>query len=319
MNSKIPGIGSLPNGGILAAFPGFTPRPQQEADMPTLKAHREAEFLPKYQSLPPTVQTKICLLEKLFETAILYLKARESAPVGVPDFDSLLRDIAKNMANATQKNLVDELRKGGAGDHYLGFQYDYWIKILGDSRYRPLPDLVHLAYMLAALWIYWLNWPYDRNIFEEGKEICIRNLALAATPKPAPPPSAPSFEATLDHSLVWLAKKVGTETANIQHWGKRKEGVAQTNLKKKLDAAVKKNYIFEIYHLSSKIKIGMNLSTIAKIIADVFKERQTRQDDNKIAKDIDPPSIYQIKRYLDGNEKIMRDFNPVGRRRIKQT
>jgi len=284
--------------------------------MPTLRAYREAEFQPKYQSLPPTIQTKIGLIEKLFETAILYLKARESTPAGVPDFDSLLRDIAKNMANATQKNLVDELQEGEAGNHYLGFQYDYWIKILGDSRYRPLPDLVHLAYMLAALWIYWLNWPYDRNIFEEGKEICIRSLALAATSTPAPPPSAPSFEATLDRSLVWLAQKVGTETANIQHWGKKKEGLALLNLEKKTDAAVKKAKVLEIYHISSKIKDGMKLHTISKVIEDVFKGLQDRDE---IPKTIDSPSHYQITRYLEEDGIVKRDFKPVGRFKIKQT
>ena len=280
--------------------------------MSTLRAYRDAEFLPKYQSLPPTVQTKICLIEKLFETAILYLKARESAPVGVPDFDSLLRDIAKNMANVTQK----KLKKGGAGDHHLGFRHDYWIKILGDSRYRPLPDLVHLAYMLAALWIYWLTWPSSRRHFEVRKEICIRNLALAATPPPAPPPSAPSFEATLDRSLVWLAQKVGTETANIHHWGKKKEGLALLNLEKKTDAAVKKAKVLEIYHISSKIKVGMKLNTVSKVIEAVFKERQGRDE---IPKTIDSPSHYQIKRYLEEDVIVERDFKPVGRFKIKHT
>ena len=284
--------------------------------MPTLRAYREAEFLPKYQSLPPTVQTKIGLIEKLFETAILYLKARESTPAGVPDFDSLLRDIAKNMANATQKNLVDELQEGEAGNHYLGFQYDYWIKVLGDSRYRPLPDLLHHAYMLAALWIYWLTWPSSRRHFEVRKEIFIMNLAMAATAPPAPPPFAPSFEATLDRSLVLLAQKVGTETANIQHWGKKKEGLALLNLEKKTDAAVKKAKVLEIYHISSKIKMGMKLNTVSKVIKNAFEERQGRDE---IPKSIDSPSHYQITRYLEEDGVVARDFKPVGRFKIKQT
>ncbi len=283
--------------------------------MPTLRAYREAEFLPKYQSLPPTVQEKVCGIEVFYERAMLYLVAREGAPAGVPDFNSYLRDVYKNRVKGAQKDHEDEPPKGGAGGaYYGGLEYDDWIKILGDSRYRPPPDLMHLAMMLLALWIYWLTWPSSRRHFEVRKEICIRNLALAATP-----PSAPSFEAALDRSLVWLAHSLGEEVANTEHWGKRKEGVAQTNLTKKLAAAVKMKYVFEIYHLSSKIKIGMNISTIAVIIENVFKERQALQDDNKIANDIDPPSVSQIKRYLEENEEIKRDFKKIGGRRIKQT
>ena len=257
--------------------------------MPTLRAQREAEFLPEYQSLPPIVQTKICLIEKLFEMAILFLKARESAPAGVPDFDSLLIDIAKNMANATQKNLEDEPLKGGAGDHDLGFKYDYWIKILGDSRYRPLPDLLHHAYMLAALWIYWLTWPSSRRDFEVRKEICLSDLALAATPSPAPSPSTPIFEANLDHSLVWLAHKVGTETANILHLQKKKEGIARQNIERKAKSFTREVEIVNAFHTVPN-KIGDSLNCIIERIYEHLNKNVGRKT---------------IMRFIKGNGPLM--------------
>jgi hypothetical protein len=280
--------------------------------MPTLRAHRKAEFLPNYQSLPPTVQEKVCGIEVLYERAMLYLGAREGAPAGVPDFNSYLRDVYENRVKGAKKDHEDEPPEGGSGGaYYLGLEYEYWIEILGDSRYRPPTDLVHLAYMLAALWIYWINWPYDRRIFEVGNKISLRDAALGT-----PPPSAPSFEATLDRSLVWLASAVGVETANIQHWGEKKEGFALLNLKKKTDAAVKKAKVIEIYHISSKIKVGMKLNTVSKVIKAVFKERQGRSE---IPKSIDTPSHYQITRYLEEDGIVNRDFKPVGRFQIKQT
>lgn len=215
--------------------------------MPTLRFYREAEFLPKYQSLPPTVQTKICMIEKLFEMAMLYLKARDSAPAGVPDFDSLLIDIAKNMVNATEKELEEKPQEEGAGNPDLGFQYDYWITIIGDSRYRPLPDLSHLAYMLAALWIYWITWPFSRRRFEGRKEISLIDWRST-------PPSAPSFEANLDRSLVRLAQKVGTETANILHWGKKKEGIARQNIERKAKSMIREVEIIDAFHAIPKNK-----------------------------------------------------------------
>jgi hypothetical protein len=115
---------------------------------------------------------------------------------------------------------------------------------------------------------------------------------------------------------VLLASAVGVETANIQHWGKKKEGLALLNLEKKTDAAVKKAKVFEIYHISSKIKVGMKLNTVSKVIKDVFKERQARDE---IPKNIESPSHYQITRYLEEDGIVKRDFKPVGRFKIKQT
>lgn len=280
--------------------------------MPTLRAHRKAGFLPNYQSLPPTVQEKVCGIEVLYERAMLYLVAREGAPAGVPDFNSYLRDVYENRVKGAQKDHEDEPPKGGAGGaYYGGLEYDDWIKILGDSSYRPPTDLVHLAYMLAALWIYWINWPYDRRIFEVGNKISLRDAALVT-----PPPSAPSSEATLDRSLVWLASAVGVETTNIQHWGEKKEGLARLNLGKKTDAAVKKVKVLEIYHISSKIKVGMKLNAVSKVIKNAFEERQGRDE---IPKSIDSPSHYQITRYLEEDGVVARDFKPVGRFKIKHT
>jgi len=201
--------------------------------MPTLRALREADFQPKYQSLYPPVQEKVCLIEFLYERAMIYLEAREKAPAGVPNFDSYLRDLYKNMAKVSQKDPEDEAPKVGMGAYYLGLDYEDWAKILGDSRYRPhFGNLSHTAVMLSVLWIYWMTWPYSRRIFEEEKKISLSNIF-----EPDPVPSAPSFEATLDRSLVWLALSLGEEMANTEHWAKKREGIAQYNLK------VKKTYI----------------------------------------------------------------------------
>ncbi|MBU4232466.1 MAG: hypothetical protein KKF43_08045, partial [Proteobacteria bacterium] len=122
--------------------------------------------------------------------------------------------------------------------------------------------------------------------------------------------------ATLDRSLVWLASSVGVETTNIQHWGEKKEGLARLNLGKKTDAAVKKVKVLEIYHISSKIKVGMKLNAVSKVIKNAFEERQGRDE---IPKSIDSPSHYQITRYLEEDGVVARDFKPVGRFKIKHT
>jgi len=253
--------------------------------MPTLRAPRETEFLPKYQSLPPTVQEKVCGIEVLYERAMLYLVAREGAPAGVPDFNSYLRDVYKNRVKGAQKDHEDEPPKGGAGGaYYGGLEYDDWIKILGDSRYRPPSDLVHLAYMLAALWIYWINWPYDRRIFEVGNKISLRDVALGT-----PPPSAPSFEATLDRSLVWLASAVGVETANTQHWGEKKEGIARQNIERKAKSMTREVEIVNAFHAVLKNK-GDSLNCIIERIYKNLKESVGRKT---------------IERFIKGNAPLM--------------
>jgi hypothetical protein len=277
--------------------------------MPILKDLREADFLPTYQSLPPTVQEKICLIEVLYERAMLFLRAREKAPAGVPDFDSHLRDLYKNTAKIAQEDHEDEPKVDTWGAYYLGLDVNGWIKALGDSRYGPSPDLVHLAMVLGALWLYWITWPNRRRIFDKKKKKNLSNIL-----EPVAPPSAPSFEATLDRNLVWVAFMLGNAETNIRHWGKKKETMAKKNLRKKEDAIVKKAIVSKIYNISSDIKVGMCKDAVAKAIKAVFKNRK-----EEISKDIDLPSHYQIKRYLEDDPTIWRDFKQVGRRWIKQT
>lgn len=132
------------------------------------RALREAKFLPLYQSLPPSVQEKVCLIEELCRRAILYLRAKEAAPKGVPDFDSYLRDIYKSIGKVPPKGTEEgEPKARTKGIYYQGLNYDGWIEILGDSRYRPhFGSLPHVAVMLSVLWVYWMTWPNSRMIFE---------------------------------------------------------------------------------------------------------------------------------------------------------
>jgi hypothetical protein len=277
--------------------------------MSILKDLREADFLTTFQSLPPTVQDKVCLIEELYDRAMLYLRAREKARAGVPEFDVFLRDLYKK-AKVTQGDLESEPKVDTWGAYYLGLDIDDWIEILGDSRYRP-GNLVHVAMMLFALWIYWMTWPNRRRIFEEEKKITLCNVL-----EPVAPPSSPSFEATLDRSLVWLALDVGIDTANIRHWGKKREARARQNLIKRGQEQAKRTWVFKIYSISSKVEVGMKRYAVAGVIEKVFKGEQ---DKGTIPKDIKAPSRYQIERYLKDNPKVNRDFKRVGRFWIKQT
>ncbi len=230
--------------------------------MQILRDLREAHFQPKYLSLPPAVQEKICLIEVLFERAMLYLGAREGAAAGVPDFDSYLRDLYKNRARSEQKDHEDAGgAAGGGGPYYLGLKIEDWIELLEDSRYYPNPELSHLAMMLFCLWDYWINWPHSRRIFEEENEISQWYLWPTA---PAPP-SAPSFEATLDRSLVWLAHEVGREMANIRHRAKKKEGIAQRNLERKTKSMAKEVKIVDAFHAVPKMKGDFRNSIVERI------------------------------------------------------
>lgn len=232
--------------------------------MPILRDLRETKYLPTFQSLPPVIQEKIRLIEVLYSRAMLHLEAKEGAPAGVPDFKSHLRDIYEKRANGAQTTNKDERQQEGIlGAFCLGLEYEDWIEILGDSRYYPWPGkLSYHVMMLLALWLYWMNWPHDRRILESEKEICLSDLV------PGAPPSAPSFEANLDRSLVWLAHEVGIEITNIRHWGKKREGVAQQNLKDKPEVIARGEKIIEAFHTVQK-NMGDSLNSI---VIRIFKE-----------------------------------------------
>lgn len=271
----------------------------------TLKTHREEKFLPQYQSLPPTVQDKVCLIEELFEKAIIYLQARDSAPAGVPDFDSLLIETAKNMTNATEKDLEEKLQKGDSGNGFPGFNYDYWIKRLGDSSYKTFPDLSYIAFMLAALWIYWLTWPFSRRHFEGRKEMGLIDLVPT-------PPSGPSFEVNLDHSLVSLSQSVGTETTNIRHWWKKKEGPIRANIAQRTKTS---NKVTDAFHQVSK-NPGDSLNRIVtRIYKHLIKTGQTKLTKRgKIS-----PAERTIARTLEANNALMTHyFHPEQRGKSKR-
>lgn len=288
--------------------------------MPILKDFRETNHLETFQKLPPTVQERIRQIEVLHDRAILYLWARAEASKNVPDFESYLRDFYKNRVKSPKKDLYDilkdlllKLRPEPAEYFIWAADRESCIKTLGDSRYYLWPgNWSHLVRMLYELWIYWLFWPSGRRFFEEEHEI--RPWYRAATEPD--PPSVPSFEATLDRSLVWLAHEVGIETANIRHWGKKREARARQNLIKRDQARNKSELVFEIYSRSSRIKVGMKRYTIAQVIETDFKQLQ---NDGTIAKAIEAPSHYQIERYLKENPKVMHDFRQIGRFWIKQT
>jgi len=177
--------------------------------------------------------------------------------------------------------------------------------------YEPHPSTFHLFHMLTTLWFFWFDWPRSLEWVETDQSQ--ESLSVVSV---GVPPSFGELETTLDLSLAKLSFLTGIVTTAIRHKGKKKEGVAKFNVKKKSDAAVKKAEIIQIYHRSSKIKVGMKLNAVSKAIEDVFKGRQ---EHDEIQKSIDPPSHYQIKRYLDEDGIVDRDFKSVGRFKIKQT
>jgi len=226
--------------------------------MPILKDFREANYLEPFQKLPPTVQEKIRQIEVLYDRAILYLWARAEASKGVPDFESYLIDLYKNRVKSPKKDLDDilkdlllKLRPEPAEYFIWNANHKSCIKILGDSRYYPWPgNWSHLVKMLYELWIYWLFWPSGRRFFEEKHEI---RPWYRAEGEPDPP-SAPSFEAALDLSLMWLAHELGREIENIWHQAKKKEGIAQRNLERKEKYRKREGGIVSAFHTVPKKK-----------------------------------------------------------------
>jgi hypothetical protein len=277
--------------------------------MPTPINHREAKSLPLYQSLLPTIQEKVCLIEALSDRAIIYLRAREGAPTGVPDFDSYLRDVYKNVANVQLKGFEDGTPKEGTkGTTFQGLNYEDWAEILGDSRYRPhFGNLSHVAVMLSVLWIYWMTWPNSRKVFEGEKKLNLRNLLEQEAP-----PSAPSFEAALDRSLVWLALALGEEMANTEHWGKKKEGAVRSNLSQRTKTS---NKVTDAFHQIPK-KQGDTLNHIVILIYKyLIKTGQTKLNKRGEIS----PGQKTIERVIKTNKPLMTHyFNPEERGKSKR-
>lgn len=239
--------------------------------MPILKDLREAEHLPAYEGLPTAVQEKVHVIEVLFDQAILYLWARAEGSKGVPDFKMYLKDLYKNRLKGSKKDLSDILKNllpkviaEPAESIIWAADHESCVKIMGDSRYYPWPgNWSHLVRMLYALWIYWIFWPSGRRIFEQGNE----TDAWYLRPHEPAPPSVPSFEASLDRSLVWLAYHVGFEIAKIRHWGKQKEGVARINLQQRAENAQK---VIDAFHQVAKNQGD----TFNCIVTRIFKKLQ---------------------------------------------
>jgi hypothetical protein len=266
--------------------------------MPILKDIREAKSLTTYQNLPPSVQEKVCQIEVLYDRAILYLEAKKGAPAGVSDFKAYLKDIYENRIKGAQEEHEDEpLKVNTRNAFYLGLDYEYWIEILADSRYDSPPDLVHHAMMFFALWIYWMNWPNSRRIFKEENE----NQPWYAVPAEPAPPSAPSFEAALDRSLVWLALSVGIETANIRLKGIREGNrTAKSTQGHKKIKAEKDQLIIKTFNGLQFPKEAFPRGVSLHKVADMIK--------NNLAEDEEFHSIDKIKRVLRKDEEVWKQF-----------
>jgi len=89
----------------------------------------------------------------------------------------------------------------------------------------------------------------------------------------------------------------------------------------RLMADKKRTHVLQIYHHYNKIKTGMKLNSVLKLIKNGFLEIQEKGIElagQKIPDNIKPPSADQIRRYLQDAGIIERDFKIEGRYKILQ-
>ncbi len=190
----------------------------------TLKAIREAR-LPKIDQLPPAIKGKVYWIEELHDRAMTFMslrKAMEEETEGLPDFDAYVRTlpgITQKIEQEILASLPEE--EVSAGEPFTKER----LMLMRNPEYEPALELSGLLMELSALWYFWVAWPYSRKW--EGIES--------------------DDEQALDLNLCKVAFRVGIETANIRHWGKKKEAAARLNLKKKIQVEAKKGAIFAAF------------------------------------------------------------------------
>jgi hypothetical protein len=89
----------------------------------------------------------------------------------------------------------------------------------------------------------------------------------------------------------------------------------KTTKVKQMKSNIKRGWVYKIYSNSSKIGVEIKLHTVAGAIEKEFKKLQKT---GTIQEDIKAPGIHQIENYLRGNDKIIREFERVGRYLVKK-
>ncbi len=247
-----------------------------------LRILRETFILPIYQDFPPTIKAKINLIEELHGQAMLFQFEEICRPV--PDFDEHARrrrQEANSFCPSSEEVTRWFCRDGASSpeeepEEDAGFPYLDDVISMADPGYEPYselfepgsellgselldPDsellgpgsrLLDLAYMLMALWFYWIRHPDARSMLK------------SETKKKKIPARAADLEAALDLSLAKLALRVGIETASIRHWKKKKEPAVRLNLLQRMQTS---NKVKDAFHQVRK-KQGDTFNRIIQLI-----------------------------------------------------
>ena len=174
--------------------------------MPGLRALREIESI-SIDQLPSAVKAKVHLIEQLHDQAMIFMSLRQAMEMeseGIPDFDAYIETLPAVTQEIEQRILMSIHELEPLQENPLAERFELMV----NAEYEPALELSGLLMELGALWSFWVFWPYSsekKGIEREGEQV-------------------------LDLNLCKVAFRIGSETANIRHWGKKKEAAARLNL-----------------------------------------------------------------------------------------
>jgi hypothetical protein len=258
--------------------------------MPFLRAFRETIPSLKllYQNLPHTIKGKLSLIEDIHDRVWVHHLAKRQGPA--PDFDTHLENI-KLLWEETSHKIASEEGQGTCPSitHKLEKELKEYIRLMANPALEPPQIFSHLFGMLTGLWRFWVYWPYSREWVGIDHAPGRLSEAMGLTP-----PSFWEVEVALDLSLAKLALLVGIETADIRHWGKKKEAVARLNMEKRAKAIEREVAILSAFARAKKEPEDTLNRIVGRICNLLDKDEQ-----------METPSKKNIERTLKANSNLM--------------